>query len=36
MKGLLKASLRHVAIHVAIRTLDRVEKEARGREMLEI
>ena len=35
-KGLLKASLRHVAIHVAIRTLDRVEKEARGREMLEI
>lgn len=36
MKGLLKASLRHVAIHVAIRTLDRVEKEARGREMLEM
>jgi len=36
MKGLLKASLRYVAIHVAIRTLDRVEKEARGREMLEI
>jgi hypothetical protein len=36
MKGLLKVSLRHVAIHVAIRTLDRVEKEARGREMLEI
>jgi hypothetical protein len=36
MKGLLRASLRHVAIHVAIRTLDRVEKEARGREMLEI
>ena len=35
-KGLLKASLRHVAIHVAIRTLDRVEKEARGRELLEI
>jgi hypothetical protein len=35
-KGLLKVSLRHVAIHVAIRTLDRVEKEARGREMLEI
>jgi len=36
MKGLLKASLRHVAIHVAIRTLDRVEKEAHGLEMLEI
>ena len=35
-KGILKASLRHVAIHVAIRTLDRVEKESRGREMLEI
>ena len=35
-KGVLKASLRHVAIHVAIRTIDRVDKEARGREMLEI
>jgi hypothetical protein len=35
-KGLLMASLRHVAIHVAIHTLDRAEKEARGREMMEI